>query len=118
MLIFLNDDDEPSTYSPSDLENLPEFRFVSPTSSSSTKTDTSSPISTCTSKDNINHSTQIIPEATGELNESVCVICQYNFDNGDIIATLPCAALHNFHSGCIKKWLTMKNQCPLCKEEI
>ena len=32
---------------------------------------------------------------------------------GDDIGTLDCG--HDFHTSCIKQWLTQKNLCPICK---
>lgn len=42
-----------------------------------------------------------------------CPICQDEMINGPEIRTLPCS--HKFHSDCIKKWIEMRNLCPLCK---
>ncbi|KAL3614224.1 hypothetical protein CASFOL_042298 [Castilleja foliolosa] len=42
-----------------------------------------------------------------------CCVCQENYMNGDDIGTLDCG--HEFHTGCIKQWLTHKNICPICK---
>ncbi|GFP84586.1 probable E3 ubiquitin-protein ligase hip1 [Phtheirospermum japonicum] len=36
-----------------------------------------------------------------------------NYINGDDIGTLDCG--HEFHTDCIKQWLTLKNLCPICK---
>lgn len=32
---------------------------------------------------------------------------------GDEIGKLDCG--HEFHTNCIKQWLTLKNLCPICK---
>ncbi|KAI3815208.1 hypothetical protein L1987_14868 [Smallanthus sonchifolius] len=42
-----------------------------------------------------------------------CCICQEEYDNGDDIGSLDCG--HDFHTCCIKQWLTLKNICPICK---
>lgn len=42
-----------------------------------------------------------------------CCICQEEYRAGDDIGTLNCG--HEFHTNCIKQWLTMKNLCPICK---
>ncbi|KAK9071144.1 hypothetical protein SSX86_009712 [Deinandra increscens subsp. villosa] len=42
-----------------------------------------------------------------------CCICQEEYNNGDNIGTLDCG--HEFHTCCIKQWLTQKNLCPICK---
>lgn len=31
----------------------------------------------------------------------------------DEVGTLKCG--HDFHVGCIRKWLGVKNSCPICK---
>ncbi|KAI4389533.1 hypothetical protein MLD38_001749 [Melastoma candidum] len=42
-----------------------------------------------------------------------CCICQEEYVSGEDIGTLDCG--HEFHTGCIKQWLTYKNLCPICK---
>lgn len=42
-----------------------------------------------------------------------CCICREEYENGDDIGTLDCG--HDFHTCCIKQWLTQKNLCPICK---
>ncbi|KAK4392171.1 E3 ubiquitin-protein ligase MBR1 [Sesamum angolense] len=42
-----------------------------------------------------------------------CVICLEEYKNMDDVGTLKCG--HDFHVGCIRKWLSMKNLCPICK---
>ncbi|KAL8234717.1 hypothetical protein R6Q59_020817 [Mikania micrantha] len=42
-----------------------------------------------------------------------CCICQEEYNNGDDIGVLDCG--HEFHTCCIKQWLTQKNICPICK---
>lgn len=42
-----------------------------------------------------------------------CCICQDEYNNGDDVGTLDCG--HEFHTDCIKQWLTQKNLCPICK---
>ncbi|XP_024960458.1 probable E3 ubiquitin-protein ligase ZFP1 isoform X2 [Cynara cardunculus var. scolymus] len=42
-----------------------------------------------------------------------CVICQTEFEDQEKIGVLDCR--HDYHSECIKKWLTVKNTCPICK---
>ncbi|XP_011088238.1 E3 ubiquitin-protein ligase MBR2 [Sesamum indicum] len=46
-------------------------------------------------------------------NMEPCCICQEDYISGDDIGILDCS--HEFHSGCIKQWLTLKNLCPICK---
>ncbi|XP_062098678.1 probable E3 ubiquitin-protein ligase RHG1A isoform X2 [Humulus lupulus] len=42
-----------------------------------------------------------------------CCICQEEYKEGEHIGTLECS--HDFHTQCIKQWLTHKNLCPICK---
>ncbi|CAA7028430.1 unnamed protein product [Microthlaspi erraticum] len=44
-----------------------------------------------------------------------CTICQENYKIQDKIATLDCK--HEYHVKCLKKWLVIKNVCPICKSE-
>ncbi|XP_071709772.1 uncharacterized protein [Rutidosis leptorrhynchoides] len=45
-----------------------------------------------------------------------CVICLEEYANMDDIGMLRVCG-HDFHVGCIRKWLSMKNLCPICKAE-
>ncbi|GMY28703.1 probable E3 ubiquitin-protein ligase RHG1A isoform X1 [Fagus crenata] len=42
-----------------------------------------------------------------------CCICQEEYKDGDNLGTLECG--HDFHTNCVKQWLTHKNLCPICK---
>ncbi|KAJ8556064.1 hypothetical protein K7X08_022822 [Anisodus acutangulus] len=42
-----------------------------------------------------------------------CVICQCDYKDQENVGTLDCG--HEYHTECVKKWLTMKNNCPICK---
>ena len=55
-------------------------------------------------------------ELIQNLNEEKCLICLENYCIKEKISYLPC--LHFFHSSCIKKWITIKNSCPLCNNYI
>ncbi|CAA0836486.1 RING/U-box superfamily protein [Striga hermonthica] len=46
--------------------------------------------------------------------EGNCVICLEEYKNMDDVGTLKSCG-HDFHVGCIRKWLSMKNVCPICK---
>ncbi|KAL8214460.1 hypothetical protein R6Q57_003909 [Mikania cordata] len=48
--------------------------------------------------------------------EGRCVICLEEYANMDNVGMLK-GCKHDFHVGCIKKWLSMKNLCPICKSE-
>ncbi|KAL8141271.1 hypothetical protein V2J09_007292 [Rumex salicifolius] len=42
-----------------------------------------------------------------------CVICQDEYEENDKIGSLDCG--HEYHVKCLKKWLPVKNTCPICK---
>ncbi|XP_057963718.1 probable E3 ubiquitin-protein ligase ZFP1 isoform X2 [Malania oleifera] len=42
-----------------------------------------------------------------------CVICQADYRNQERIGALDCG--HEYHADCLKKWLLVKNVCPICK---
>ncbi|KAL7591756.1 uncharacterized protein LOC111890821 [Lactuca sativa] len=44
---------------------------------------------------------------------SFCTICQMEYNDQERIGMLDCS--HGYHVDCIKKWLTVKNTCPVCK---
>ncbi|MCO5594471.1 hypothetical protein L7F22_048501 [Adiantum nelumboides] len=44
---------------------------------------------------------------------SKCSICQEEYTEGDELGKLQCG--HSYHTDCIKQWLLLKNQCPICK---
>ncbi|KAJ0511548.1 putative transcription factor C2H2 family [Helianthus annuus] len=48
--------------------------------------------------------------------EGTCVICLEEYAKMDDVEMLK-GCKHDFHVGCIKKWLSMKNLCPICKSE-
>nr|GEX44169.1 hypothetical protein [Tanacetum cinerariifolium] len=49
----------------------------------------------------------------GQPDAEPCCICQEEYKNGDDLGGLECG--HDFHTSCIKKWLSQKNACPVCK---
>ncbi|XP_076944749.1 uncharacterized protein LOC143615531 [Bidens hawaiensis] len=44
---------------------------------------------------------------------NICVICQMDFEDQEKIRVLNCC--HEYHVECIKKWINVKNNCPICK---
>lgn len=46
--------------------------------------------------------------------EPTCVICLEEYKDMDGVGALRTCG-HDYHVGCIKKWLSMKNLCPVCK---
>ncbi|KAL5216327.1 hypothetical protein ABZP36_007728 [Zizania latifolia] len=47
------------------------------------------------------------------LEHEPCCICQEEYVDGDDLGTLDCG--HDFHVGCVRQWLLVKNMCPICK---
>ncbi|KQK19635.1 E3 ubiquitin ligase BIG BROTHER isoform X1 [Brachypodium distachyon] len=45
-----------------------------------------------------------------------CSICLSAFRNRERLITLPCK--HNYHAGCVTKWLKIDKTCPVCKYEV
>ncbi|GLU15440.1 hypothetical protein SLE2022_319300 [Rubroshorea leprosula] len=50
-----------------------------------------------------------------DLEADSCIICQEEYKNEEKIGTLDCG--HEYHADCLKKWLLVKNVCPICKTE-
>ncbi|KAK9079299.1 hypothetical protein SSX86_000970 [Deinandra increscens subsp. villosa] len=48
--------------------------------------------------------------------EGTCVICLEEYADMDDVGMLR-VCRHDFHARCIRKWLSMKNSCPICKAE-
>lgn len=46
--------------------------------------------------------------------EGTCAICLEEYKNMDDVGTLKTCG-HDYHVSCIRKWLSMKNMCPICK---
>ncbi|XP_020240153.1 probable E3 ubiquitin-protein ligase ZFP1 [Cajanus cajan] len=46
--------------------------------------------------------------------EGTCAICLEEYKNMDDVGTLKTCG-HDYHVGCVKKWLSMKKVCPICK---
>ncbi|CAO2835982.1 unnamed protein product [Amaranthus hypochondriacus] len=49
---------------------------------------------------------------TDQNNES-CTICLDEYEDDDELGSLKCG--HEYHVDCLKKWLLLKNVCPICK---
>ncbi|KAJ4903770.1 RING/U-box superfamily protein [Raphanus sativus] len=43
-----------------------------------------------------------------------CAICLEEYKEGEELGELKGCG-HDYHGGCIKKWLSLKNSCPICK---
>ena len=49
-------------------------------------------------------------------NDNKCVVCQYEFKNGENVTKLDCG--HIFHTDCVDTWLSKNKVCPMCHKEI
>ncbi|MED6168416.1 hypothetical protein PIB30_011305 [Stylosanthes scabra] len=57
-----------------------------------------------------------LEEATSqELEADLCVICQDEYKKQDMLGVLECG--HEFHADCLRKWLLVRNVCPMCKSQ-
>jgi len=45
-----------------------------------------------------------------------CTVCQFEFDDGEILRKLNCG--HLYHKGCVDDWLKKDKRCPVCKNEV
>eukprot|EP00250_Pteridium_aquilinum_P015546 c22640_g2_i1 orf=410-2218(-) len=55
----------------------------------------------------------MMASAVSQESEIKCSICQEEYMEGDELGQLDCS--HSYHTACIKQWLVLKNQCPICK---
>ena len=53
---------------------------------------------------------------TNEITDTMCTICQENFNIKDYVITLKCN--HFFHDECLMMWFNYQNKCPICKSYI
>ncbi|XP_057457601.1 probable E3 ubiquitin-protein ligase ZFP1 [Lotus japonicus] len=63
------------------------------------------------------HATSVNEEeaASNDQETDSCMICQDEFKNQEEIGILRCE--HEYHAECLRKWLLVKNVCPICKSE-
>ncbi|KAL3841702.1 hypothetical protein ACJMK2_019809 [Sinanodonta woodiana] len=45
-----------------------------------------------------------------------CLICMCDYEDGDSLKILPC--FHQFHAGCIDKWILKNATCPVCRVRL
>ncbi|KAJ4850710.1 hypothetical protein Tsubulata_005617 [Turnera subulata] len=58
--------------------------------------------------------TEAVYCSSDRIEEGICVICLEEYKDMDDVGVLK-TCRHDYHVGCIKKWLSMKNLCPICK---
>ncbi|OIT20248.1 putative e3 ubiquitin-protein ligase hip1 [Nicotiana attenuata] len=51
-----------------------------------------------------------------ELEQETCAICLCEYEDEDTIGKLQCG--HEFHVGCVNKWLQHKKSCPFCRAQV
>lgn len=63
---------------------------------------------------------QFKPSSIKDLDENdsrcKCLVCQFSYDDGDCLRTLPCG--HCFHAECVDQWLKDKDCCAYCRQPI
>jgi len=47
-----------------------------------------------------------------------CSICIVEYRLEDKIIQLKCSPMHHFHADCLKKWLKINGQCPVCRYSV
>jgi len=67
-------------------------------------------------KEEIKQIPKAIYDKVHNINEDKCSVCYCEFELGDKLKKLSCT--HQYHSKCIKPWLTNEKNCPICKKEI
>ncbi len=56
------------------------------------------------------------PTVTANSNHVMeCVICSEEITEGQQIMVLNCNGKHYYHAPCIKEWLKVKINCPVCR---
>lgn len=50
--------------------------------------------------------------------QTECAICLTDFEVGETLTALPCAAAHAFHTECVRGALSRSIYCPLCRVDV
>ncbi len=49
-------------------------------------------------------------------NQTICIFCQEKLMPFSVVKRLPCN--HVFHSECASQWLSLHDQCPICRHQV
>ena len=49
--------------------------------------------------------------------EDICAICMQGMDTGEAVSRVR-RCQHVFHDSCIRHWIALKDQCPICRAII
>jgi len=60
----------------------------------------------------------VIEYSTELPGNSECAICLVDYEVGEKIIQLGCNVMHHFHEGCLKDWLKINGQCPVCRKKV
>ena len=55
-------------------------------------------------------------QACNLMSDEECIICLCQYENKDVLRTLPCQ--HTFHCHCIDRWFEASMECPMCKNVV
>ena len=50
--------------------------------------------------------------------QTTCAICACDFESSHSVIVLSCDPRHFFHPDCIKKWLAINANCPICRSSL
>lgn len=56
------------------------------------------------------------PELSDSETQSECSICLATYRSGEDVSILACS--HEYHSACLKQWMTKHRSCPMCRLDI
>lgn len=74
-------------------------------------------VNTGLSEDLISKSLTAAVYCPDRIEQGICTICLEEYkDMNDVTVLKSCG--HDYHFGCVKKWLSMKNSCPICKASV
>ncbi|XP_064601623.1 uncharacterized protein LOC135467729 [Liolophura sinensis] len=59
---------------------------------------------------------KFVPSSGESAQNLECLVCMCEFQKSEDVRILTC--FHDFHAGCIDKWLKNNNTCPICRVEV